>query len=53
MKLHNHISAARYLCFPLQTGFWGLFGKKVDAIDFYTSKIDKLCKDVSITELHT
>ncbi|WOL17542.1 calcium permeable stress-gated cation channel 1-like isoform X1 [Canna indica] len=28
-----------------QTGFWGLHGKKVDAIDFYTSKIDKLSKD--------
>ncbi|XP_074583438.1 CSC1-like protein At3g21620 [Curcuma longa] len=31
-----------------KTGFWGLFGKKVDAIDFYTSKIDKLCKDEAI-----
>ncbi|KAG6513396.1 hypothetical protein ZIOFF_023720 [Zingiber officinale] len=28
-----------------KSGFWGLFGKKVDAIDFYTSKIDKLHKD--------
>ncbi|CAL9162010.1 calcium permeable stress-gated cation channel 1-like [Musa acuminata AAA Group] len=28
-----------------KTGFWGLYGHKVDAIDFYTSKIDKLSKE--------
>ena len=34
--------------FPFyQTGFLGLFGEKVDAIDFYTSEIDKLSKEVS------
>ncbi|URD95210.1 hypothetical protein MUK42_36138 [Musa troglodytarum] len=32
-----------------KTGFWGLYGHKVDAIDLYTSKIDKLSKEVSAT----
>ncbi|KAL6978494.1 hypothetical protein U1Q18_020162, partial [Sarracenia purpurea var. burkii] len=25
-----------------QTGFWGLWGKTVDAIDYHTDEIDKL-----------
>ncbi|CAL9162008.1 unnamed protein product [Musa hybrid cultivar] len=29
----------------IKTGFWGLYGHKVDAIDFYVSKIDKLSKE--------
>ncbi|CAL9084911.1 unnamed protein product [Musa textilis] len=29
----------------IKTGFWGLYGRKVDAIDFYASKIDKLSKE--------
>ncbi|KAK0588844.1 hypothetical protein LWI29_006184 [Acer saccharum] len=32
----------------LKTGFLGLWGDKVDAIDFYTSKIDKLTKEMSL-----
>ncbi|PKA61488.1 DNA-directed RNA polymerase III subunit RPC2 [Apostasia shenzhenica] len=28
-----------------KTGFWGLFGKKVDAIEYYTTEIDKICKE--------
>lgn len=30
-----------------QTGFLGLCGEAVDAIDFYASKIDRLIKEVS------
>ena len=37
--------------FFYQTGFLGLFGDKVDAIDFYTSEIEKLSKEVSGTFL--
>ncbi|THU72531.1 hypothetical protein C4D60_Mb04t13130 [Musa balbisiana] len=29
----------------VKTGFWGLYGRRVDAIDFYASKIDKLSKE--------
>ncbi|KAI3773097.1 hypothetical protein L6452_04296 [Arctium lappa] len=28
-----------------KTGFWGLWGKKIDAIDYYTEEIDKLSKE--------
>ncbi|KAF8392481.1 hypothetical protein HHK36_022823 [Tetracentron sinense] len=28
-----------------KTGFWGLWGTSVDAIDFYTDEIAKLCKE--------
>ncbi|XP_042475232.1 CSC1-like protein At4g02900 isoform X2 [Macadamia integrifolia] len=31
-----------------KTGFWGLWGDKVDAIDFYSTKIEKLAKDEDI-----
>ncbi|XP_009592755.1 CSC1-like protein At3g21620 [Nicotiana tomentosiformis] len=31
----------------LKTGFLGLFGKTVDAIDYYTSEIEKLSKEIS------
>lgn len=31
----------------MQTGFLGLWGNKVDAIDYYTSEIEKLSKEVS------
>ncbi|RWW34573.1 hypothetical protein GW17_00000659, partial [Ensete ventricosum] len=34
----------------IKTGFWGLYGRKVDAIDFYASKIDNLSKEEA-TEL--
>lgn len=34
-----------------QTGFLGLCGDKVDAIDFYASKIEKLSDEVSRTFL--
>lgn len=34
-----------------QTGFLGLCGDKVDAIDFYASKIEKLSEEVSHTLL--
>ncbi|XP_071726662.1 CSC1-like protein At4g02900 [Rutidosis leptorrhynchoides] len=27
-----------------KTGFWGLWGKKIDAIDYYTEEIEKLSK---------
>ncbi|XP_043689361.1 calcium permeable stress-gated cation channel 1-like [Telopea speciosissima] len=30
----------------MKTGFLGLWGEEVDAIDFYTSKIDQLSKDI-------
>ncbi|XP_043689359.1 calcium permeable stress-gated cation channel 1-like isoform X2 [Telopea speciosissima] len=30
----------------MKTGFLGLWGEKMDAIDFYTSKIDQLSKDI-------
>ncbi|OIT04770.1 PREDICTED: CSC1-like protein At3g21620 [Nicotiana attenuata] len=30
-----------------KTGFLGLFGKTVDAIDYYTSEIEKLSKEIS------
>ncbi|OVA20069.1 protein of unknown function DUF221 [Macleaya cordata] len=29
-----------------KTGFWGLWGKTVDAIDYYTEEIEKLSKEV-------
>lgn len=32
-----------------QTGFLGLWGNRVDAIDFYTSEIERLLKEVSST----
>ncbi|KAI9178206.1 hypothetical protein LWI28_023828 [Acer negundo] len=32
----------------LKTGFLGLWGDKVDAVDFYTSKINKLTKEMSL-----
>ncbi|XVE72418.1 hypothetical protein DITRI_Ditri11bG0038100 [Diplodiscus trichospermus] len=32
---------------PLKTGFLGLWGHSVDAIDFYTSKIERLSRDIS------
>lgn len=35
--------------FFYQTGFLGLCGDKVDAIDYYTAEIDKLSKEVSET----
>ncbi|KAK1420504.1 hypothetical protein QVD17_22155 [Tagetes erecta] len=28
-----------------KTGFWGLWGKKIDAIDYYTKEIEKLNKE--------
>ncbi|KAF6176708.1 hypothetical protein GIB67_005057 [Kingdonia uniflora] len=28
-----------------KTGLWGLWGKHVDAIDYYTDEIEKLCKE--------
>lgn len=28
-----------------KTGFWGLWGKKIDAIDYYTEEIEKLSKE--------
>ncbi|XP_021274793.1 CSC1-like protein At3g21620 isoform X1 [Herrania umbratica] len=31
----------------LKTGFLGLWGNSVDAIDFYTSKIERLSRDIS------
>ncbi|KAJ9689665.1 hypothetical protein PVL29_012380 [Vitis rotundifolia] len=31
-----------------KTGFLGLWGNRVDAIDFYTSEIEKLCKEISV-----
>lgn len=37
------------LAFFYQTGLLGLVGDKVDAIDFYTSEIDKLSEEVSHT----
>lgn len=36
-----------YFC--KQTGFLGLRGKRVDAIDFYTSEIERLSDEVRIT----
>ncbi|PWA43777.1 calcium-dependent channel, 7TM region, putative phosphate [Artemisia annua] len=30
----------------VKTGFWGLWGKKADAIDYYTEEIEKLSKEV-------
>ncbi|PKA59670.1 DNA-directed RNA polymerase III subunit RPC2 [Apostasia shenzhenica] len=35
-------SSKRPIC---KTGFLGLCGKKVDAIDYYTSEIERLCKE--------
>lgn len=32
----------------LKTGFLGLWGNRVDAMDFYTSEIEKLCKEISV-----
>ncbi|XP_045816798.1 calcium permeable stress-gated cation channel 1-like isoform X2 [Trifolium pratense] len=32
----------------IKTGFLGLNGKKVDAIDYYTTEIDKLSKEISL-----
>ncbi|KAF5741423.1 hypothetical protein HS088_TW10G00420 [Tripterygium wilfordii] len=32
----------------LQTGFLGLWGKRVDAINFYTSKLEKISKEISL-----
>lgn len=29
----------------VKTGFWGLWGKKADAIDYYTEEIEKLSKE--------
>jgi hypothetical protein len=37
----------------LQTGFLGLCGSKVDAIDFYTAAIERLSRDVSRPSVHT
>lgn len=31
-----------------QTGFLGLWGKKLDAIDHYTTEIQKVSKEVSL-----
>lgn len=31
-----------------QTGFLGLSGEKVDAIDFYREEIERLSKEVSL-----
>lgn len=31
----------------VQTGFCGIFGEQVDAIDYYTSRIEKLTEEVS------
>jgi len=31
----------------LQTGYLGLWGDRVDAIDFYTTEINRLSKEVS------
>ncbi|KAM2204753.1 hypothetical protein COP2_024734 [Malus domestica] len=31
-----------------RTGFLGLWGKRVDAIDFYTSEIERLSKEISL-----
>ncbi|KAM7277419.1 hypothetical protein ACFE04_019285 [Oxalis oulophora] len=31
-----------------KTGFLGLFGKRVDAIDFYTSKIERQSREISL-----
>ena len=33
----------------MQTGLLGLWGKKVDAIEYYTSKIEKLSEEVRQT----
>lgn len=30
-----------------QTGFLGLWGESIDAVDFYTAKIERLARDVS------
>ncbi|XP_061359329.1 calcium permeable stress-gated cation channel 1-like [Gastrolobium bilobum] len=32
----------------MKTGFLGLRGKKVDAIDYYTTEIDKLAKEIAL-----
>lgn len=32
----------------MKTGFLGLHGKKVDAIDYYTTEIDKLSKEIAL-----
>ncbi|KAK2412866.1 ERD (early-responsive to dehydration stress) family protein [Trifolium repens] len=32
----------------MKTGFLGLSGKKVDAIDYYTTEIDKLSKEIAL-----
>lgn len=31
----------------MQTGFLGIFGEQVDAIDYYTARIEKLNSEVS------
>jgi hypothetical protein len=30
----------------LQTGLWGLWGQRVDAIEYYQKEIENLCKQV-------
>jgi calcium permeable stress-gated cation channel len=30
----------------LQTGLWGLWGQRVDAIEYYQKEIEDLCKQV-------
>lgn len=35
-----------FLFLILQTGFLGLFGKQVDAIDYYAAEIERLAKEV-------
>ena len=47
---HNHPQICHNLCFFVcfhQTGFLGLCGAKVDAIDHHNTEIDKLSKEVS------
>lgn len=31
----------------VQTGFAGIFGQQVDAIDYYTARIEQLTQEVS------
>lgn len=45
----QYVKFANLYGFFYQTGFLGLWGRKVDAIEHYIFKIEKLSTEVSIT----
>lgn len=44
-----HSTHCVYFFLKLQTGFLGLRGQKVDAIDYYAAEIERLTKEVGTT----